>query len=612
MVLRKSLITLFVILCFNSALYSAEPEVTEDSTKTNYTGLIIFDDELSVEGAKQNNYEGTNDIIHTYSGMDINETSFPGHFSSVNYRGKSHKGITLSIDEIPIESNLFGIPDLNRIPLEFFESLRFSRKSSFTPGYLNIDFQPKLPGDRPLTRIVYRIGDFERSFFDTYLSRKIGSSTDLGLFGNFESYPGQYGDDNYIGRRFYGFFKRRLSNNIEIKFQGMYTKRGGDVPNSTTFSDQLEFHNARTDNNSDFYSFNITKDTEKELFDVFLYYNKYKRTFRVDKSKTDAVKSKEGIIGAGVNYKRKLADGDVNLRGTVSAYTLESDSIYNLSSFEYNNKTKYSAEGNYRYFLKENLILVPSVSLYYDAVRGTITSGGIWLYNQIGNSLLCYTSYSIKGRYPSLIEQFKRELDKEVYNTFEAGVRYTRGNSLIRAALYNERINYFIFQYLQNDYPMDEFSYSNEESLTFWGAELSGNLYFSDYLEMYFNYNYSGNRKSEKYLYNPEAGGKLSLIINNIHNIVYRSSLKSKIRISCLYRNAENLKNFNSFYRDFIISPYLTDSSLIFNLKASATLYDATIFYEVDNLFGENYIDVYGFPVPKTTIRMGVQWDFFN
>ncbi len=54
------------------------------------------------------------------------------------------------------------------------------------------------------------------------------------------------------------------------------------------------------------------------------------------------------------------------------------------------------------------------------------------------------------------------------------------------------------------------------------------------------------------------------------------------------------------------------EKTVIFNLKASATLYDATIFYEVDNIFGENYIDVYGFPVPKATIRIGVQWDFFN
>jgi len=37
-----------------------------------------------------------------------------------------------------------------------------------------------------------------------------------------------------------------------------------------------------------------------------------------------------------------------------------------------------------------------------------------------------------------------------------------------------------------------------------------------------------------------------------------------------------------------------------------------TLIYEVDNIFGEDFIEVCGYPIPKATIRIGLRWDFMD
>ena len=72
------------------------------------------------------------------------------------------------------------------------------------------------------------------------------------------------------------------------------------------------------------------------------------------------------------------------------------------------------------------------------------------------------------------------------------------------------------------------------------------------------------------------------------------------------------MKFYNPVIKDFMLSGIMTEPSFIFSFKAAVTIYTLTLMYEVDNIFGEEFIEVYGYPVPRGTIRLGIQWDFFD
>ena len=89
-------------------------------------------------------------------------------------------------------------------------------------------------------------------------------------------------------------------------------------------------------------------------------------------------------------------------------------------------------------------------------------------------------------------------------------------------------------------------------------------------------------------------------------------SMSSMVKLTCRYFGKEYIKHYNPALRDFALSKGLTDPSYIFDFKAFITIKTLTFIYEVDNVFGEDFVEVYGYPVPRGTIRIGIQWDFFD
>jgi len=603
------IIFLFLSLIrFDFNVFSAEKGTTADSL------IAEFGDNADIENLKKENYEHIDDLISVYSKIDINNLGYPGQFLSFNYRGLNHKGISLSIDGIPVESYIFGVSDLNRIPHEIINTVHFCSYSVFNPGYLGVDFHTKpISNGEPFTRVVYRIGDFDRSFVDVFFRRKLTNLSDIGISGSFEKYPGQFGEDNYFGRKFWVSYKREISKNLFLKFSGIYVKRGVDLPSEIALTKKLVSHNSRTDNNSGLYNLSLNRNNEDSDFNLYLYFNGYKRRFRNILSEENKIEDKENIYGSGFSYERRLNQGDISLKFNLSAYSVNGDRLCEIK-----NKKKASAFLNYKYILRKRLIFNPYLVIFNDSIRGRITQGGISLYSVLSKNFGTFFSYRLSGRYPDIHELYHKgievngnpDLKNEKSNSLEIGIRYKSKNNIISGNIFRQNIDNMISFDISNDYR--SFLPFNDKKCSFWGAEFDLSSSFLKFFQIIMRCSYAGNRYKNSFLFNPDIKGYFSFVINDIEDIFIKGSMSSMIKLTCRYFGEEYIKYYFPVVRDFALSKSLTEPSFIFDLKALVTIRSLTFIYEVDNIFGEDFVEVYGYPVPRGTMRIGIQWDFFD
>ena len=609
------IIFLFLSLVrFNFNLFSAEKGVTADSLIAGIESSEIFEDNADIENLKRENYEGIDDLISIYSKIDINNLGYPGQFLSFNYRGLNHKGISFSVDGIPVESYIFGVSDLNRIPHEIIDTVHFYSYSVFNPGYLGVDFHTKPIFDgEPFTRVVYRIGDFDRSFVDVFFRRKLTNLSDIGISGSFEKYPGQFGEDNYFGRKFWVSYKREISKNLFLKFSGIYVKRGVDLPSEIAYTRKLVSHNSRTDNNSGLYNLSLNRNNEDSGFNLYLYFNGYKRRFRNILGEENKIEDKENIYGSGFSYKRRLNQGDIYLKFNLSAYSVSGDQLSEIK-----NKKKVSTFLNYRYFYKKRLIFNPYFAIFNDSIRGRITQGGISVHSVLSKNFGTFFSYRISGRYPDIHELYYKgfeingnpDLKNEKSNSAEIGIRYESKNNIISGNIFRQNIDNMISFDFSNYY--ESFLPFNGKKYSFWGAEFDLSSSFLKFFQIIMRYSYAGNRDKNSFLFNPDIKGYFSFVINDIEDIFIKGSMSSMVKFTCRYFGKEYIKYYFPAVRDFALSKGLTEPSFIFDFKAFVTIESLTFMYEVDNVFGEDFVEVYGYPVPRGTMRIGIQWDFFD
>ncbi|NVM02447.1 MAG: TonB-dependent receptor [Candidatus Helarchaeota archaeon] len=609
----------FFVVDFN--LYSEEKGTNADSKFNKIESSKIFEDNAEIENLKRENYEGIDNLISVYSGIDINVLGYPGQFSSFNYRGLNHKGISFSIDGIPVDSYIFGVSDLNRIPTEMIDTVYFYRYSVFNPGYLEVDFHTKsISGGEPFTRIVYRIGDYERSFVDLFFKRKLTNLSDIGVSGSFEKYPGQFGEDNYFGRKFWVSYKREISKDLFLKFSGIYIKRGVDLPSEIVFTKKLVSHNSRADNNSGMYNLSLNRNNEGSRFNLYLYFNGYKRRFRnilkenkIVVKDTIYVEDKENIYGSGFSYRKRLDQGDISLKFNLSAYSIKGDKFPEIK-----NKNKVSTFLNYRYFYRERLIFNPYFAIFNDSIRGRINQGGISFHSILSENFGTFFSYRLSGRYPDIQELYyegielngRTDLKNEKSDSFEMGIRYKSKNNFISGSIYRETIDNMISFDISKD--SRSFLPFNDKRYSFWGTEFDLSSSFLKFFQIIMRYSYAGNRDKNSFLFNPDIKGYFSFVINDLEDIFIKGQMSSMVKFTCKYFGEEYLKYYNPAVRDFALSKRLTESSFVFDFKAIVTIKTLTFIYEVDNVFGEDFVEVYGYPVPRGTIRIGIQWDFFD
>ena len=353
MFFRRIIFLFLFIAVLNNKIFSTE---MSDSVSTGIKDFKLFEDNADIESLKKENYEDIDDLLSVYPGIDLTNLGYPGQFMSFSYRGLSQKSVSISIDGIPVESNISGLSDLNLVPVEIMDRVYFTNYSVFNPSYLNIDFQTKLIlNKQPFTRVIYRIGDYERSFTDIFFKRNLSKLSDLAFAGNFEKYPGQFGNDNYFRRRFWISYKRRLSKNIDLKFSGTYLKRGVDLPSDIPVSKKLVSRNSREDNNSRLYNLSLNRNKENSNINVYLYFNGYKRTYKA----YSEIKDKENIYGSGFSYKKILNNGILNAAVNFSVYSIDGNSFP-----KYENENKISTFLNYRYIFSERFIINPYLSIY--------------------------------------------------------------------------------------------------------------------------------------------------------------------------------------------------------------------------------------------------------
>jgi outer membrane cobalamin receptor len=613
-----------ILISLDYCIILAEEKAIPDSLNTEGINYELFNNNVEIENLKNNNYEGIDNLLSVYPGIDINELGYPGQLLSLNYRGTSYKGISFSIDGIPFESYIFGAPDLNWIPYEALNNIDFLKYPTFNPGYLTLDFKTKsIQNDEPFTRVDYRIGDFERSFTDVFFNRKLTNSSDIQISGNFEKYPGQFLDDNYYGRRFFSCYKRTLSKNFFLKFSGMYMKSGVDVPYEILSTKKLASHNSRTDNNIKFLSVSLSRIGENAQFDTYFYLNKNRISFR-NKDKTEnLMEDNEDIYGSGFSFKRMLNKGDLSGKFNVSTYSVKLDRVY-----QFKKERKISTFLNYNYIFKERFDINPYFAFFDDSMMGRLSTGGLTICSNFHKNLGAFFSYRLNDRFCAIQEIYhiivydrimknvgtiNHNLKNEKSNTFEMGMVYKSKKNIISWNIFHNTIDNMINVNYNPNWEESLLPF-NDSRNSFWGTEININSSFLKFFQILMRYSYQENSKNKKdyFLFNPKESGYSSFIINDIEDIFIKGHMNSMIVFSCKYVDKKSIKNYNPLIRDFYLSNEFTEPSFIFNFKGMLKIKTVTLMYEVDNIFGEDFIEVYGYPIPKGTIRMGIQWDFFN
>jgi len=566
---------------------------------------------ISKEEIEKNQGRSVAELINTKSGIEINGSrSNAGQNLGVFIRGGRNRQVLVIIDGVQVSdpSQISGEYDLRLLSLGDIESIEIIKGAASTlygsgaaAAVINITTKKASKEDNPVNIVVassagtnqaqtdkeYRLADFNNT---------INVNGRLGKFNYKATYSQQFTD---------GISAALGSDNT----QDAFSRNSLDVNIGYDFSDtfSLNVFGNTTDINSD--------------FDNGAFADASNNQFHSDQYR------------AGLSSKFSYANGSVNLNASYSEFEREFVSafpfaaegsniiidVYNKYTF---NKTFYTIVGlniidNQVEFDEEvdfnivdpyiNAVYVSSFGLNVNAgarLNNHSEYGSNFTYNinpsythKFGENdgyIKAFGSYSTSFITPSLTQLFGNfgpnpDLDPEENLTIEGGLEVKLRNNFRASALYfdREEDNVILF-----DFDAGYFN-SNQEVNT---SGIEFEVAYNPIKNLTLSANYT-------YIDNEEDAG--ILIPENKINVSAGYSFSSRAFASIAYAYTDD--RLANDFRDFPASIVTLESFSLINLYGSYTLKNdkVKLFASVDNLFNEDYQDVFGFTTRGVNVRVG-------
>jgi len=191
-------------------------------------------------------------------------------------------------------------------------------------------------------------------------------------------------------------------------------------------------------------------------------------------------------------------------------------------------------------------------------------------------------------------------LETETSWHYDVGVYHRIGKNIdTRASVYYIDIDDYVVVDSSSAYYESNYAY-NLDKVEFYGVELEFNSTLFDKLGLFGNYTYRDMDRQETDL---PVVFWLNLPPKHKFNIGLRYRLLKNTLLTCDLRYVGERESEGSFSMD----DYFTT-----DLGLEQTLFKrAKILFYVNNLFGENYQEVYGYPMPDQTYGVQVKLTLF-
>ncbi len=496
------------------------------------------------------------------------------------------------------------------MPLSLIRSIRtgFGNGTGEYPHRVASDISVELPDLQesvPETEILYRIGDYERSMVDVGFRRKVAARTGIGLFADFQSFPGEYGERQFSGKNFGAAVQTRTGENWRIYGWVMNWKQDVNTPQWMDLPEGGP-HIWRDRLGSDRMLYAITLDGTRNTnqFRLSLYGSRFSLKYR--EYDTDMVYSAvDDYDGLRVVWGKHM--GAVHLSSGGDFFAYRSKANQDISS------SAQTASGTLRASLEitERQNLTADAGIVYDTEKDKVFTGGICYHYFPIKHLGLYASGARTGRLPSVLETsiFGPESFRE--NLYAFGMEF------VHNSVYSGKIA-FVRRDKIRDYelyvsPDDNVTGFHKGANVFHGVSFDSQLRAGKYIR--FSGNMTGlgepcgfSAHGVPWYY---GGGRIEFI--NLNKLIFPFRVDTRIIVRARIFGRQPRLRFNALTRTlYAIKDDYAASQQMYDIKGILTVKSFSVLYEIDNILATGYEPVLAYPFGLRTIRIGIRWRFRN
>lgn len=577
------------------------------------------------------NYENASRSFIWAPSLYVNDLGTPGRLSTLSYRGGSIRETGFSLNGIPLISPLYESQNVNILPVALINKIRiYSSENPFfsiqsQPSQIAVS-SPSFFENTPYTEITYRVGDYARKFVDVFFQRKVTSRTGIGIVADFNSFPGEYSDQNFDGKHFWITVNHKINKKWSTNFWSLISKQGiNDNVEYAAFpivSRQGPFISwsdgtFRFNDDRSLYAVQIHRDSVASLwkFKLDMFGSRSRHTINNTVS-TQKTGQHENYDGGMVSLERRIPKGYLYVTGSEIYYRIrqfdQKDLSKSLVGISFGIERRITERNNF-YFRN---------GIQNDGVRGSLfTWSGNWD-SKLTKTISGIAKLGQFERFISYQERFFYEYEFFGSPKKLKPVRYTEGEigfKFQRNKLLTGMVTVFQ-RNISHDYNLFTNHFFNQRTSDFTsgtnrivrGTEFSTSVHVSSIMQLSGTITAHNVSKSSGFEWVPSYYGGVGLTFTDLHRWWLPYDVHTKIHLIMRYFGQNNQLTFLPQVMEFAQLPVLIHSTQLLDIKGSLSIKSFEVFYEVDNVFGTAYEPVLNYRIPVRTIRIGIRWKFLN
>lgn len=591
-------------------------ELSEDTLSTD----IFYYKKFLTSGAEEfaDGFFNLNDFQH----LDLASN---GQFSGLSYRGTDHRNLIPILNGIPLESVIYGSPDLFSIPYFVIDKVDLKGENGlkfpgiYQPVYIS---SKKVSQTVPFSRLVYRFGDYAFNHVDVTLSRYFTKNLSVFASGSKDDYPDRYQDNDMRGSKYWldmNYKFRRWNIDLLTFVSDHSVNYDNTIP--VSYADTTDYYKETPrGNNLKFISLKINNDSLNYYPELSLY------LWNMKEQSTDSTfyhrkfRATENVIGiqSSGEIPELYENIDIYYRGSLQRSNVTGGFAWDRGDALYTSRLSMTI----------NSELNDKVSLHISPEITWMTDQDICIYNlfeldyRSSERIRSKLRYRRSGRYLSLSEKY-------FSNPFVPGTTHP---GVPDKETINSMDFKFLYKFKKGFLTMNPFLTSYKSALYSWagydearvfrhingyigdisnlGINIDFRQYFNHYVDYGLNYNFLNSDIPGA---DPVNSASFQLNLRNLEDIITSKNVDTEINITGKFIQSRLAMNYLPLYRLFAYTGDETPSVEIFKIRGCAHIGDISFFQEVDIYSDKNYQPILGYKRARQfMVRIGVTWNFYN
>ena len=554
-------------------------------------------------------YNDPADIFVYFPGVTIFDRGSSGQELNCSRQGNSAVQTTILFDGRPFYNPIYGITDLNYLPIGFISKM--SIKNEMSPDNLlhngeSLVFQSEKYRDEvPYSQIYHHKAGFGYSDVDFVFGQPVSQRINVLLGGSLRSFDGRnmaynYEQQNLRGKLEY-FISRDWRLNYSLISNKLNREEPGPVNENGTYQTQTTYvKNDRADHTLNIFG-RIFKSEQRNFWANLYYSSLFTKTTDDTFSVTRKDKSKySGII---LQWSQRILGQTLTIGGNFEHVWTEAG----ITGTNQLNQSGLYFQDEWNF--KQKFVMSFLAGHKSDNRQNTNFIGGIQSHYKLSENFNIFAGAKQSVRFPTLFELHAEEnylgnpeLKNEIIQKTFTGLDCQLFSRLkLFSQIYQKNIKQGI-TYQAVDSATATFS--NSEDKRFFGADLGITYQLTEKLNWY---TVLTSLENNKLINQPDV--QITSYIQ-FQDSFFNEDLNTKIRIETRYIGNRTSVTYHPYLYSFEtqeLSP-----TLILNGFASLNFGKLNIFLMYENILNNEYEYIYGFPMNGRTFHYGLRWEFWE